>query len=232
MKSDLFYKNLYIDSHAYHKSSHTQILVGIDTLAIHPWELTEPFDLSQFEMRWNELKANSADKLAIGECGLDRAREGLVPMSLQIEVLKKHFNLAVELSLPIIIHSVRTTSDLLGMLKRKPFKNNILLHAFGGNDYEAQELLKYPVYFSYGARLLKNPLTLKSVPLDRILLETADQTEVSIEEIYVAASKLLNLSLEDLQERVRKNFLAFFNKPNDQSASDFIKNLNHRHDVC
>ncbi len=221
--------SFYIDAHAYHSSPHTQILAGIDTIGVHPWELTLPYDDHSFEEKWSTVRSGVVGKLAIGECGLDRAHEGIVGIGLQKEVLLKHFQLAHEHSLPLIIHSVRANSDLMGMLKKKPVTNNILLHAFGGNDYEAIELLKYPVYFSYGARLLKNPLTIKFVPVDRILLETADQTEVSIEEIYERASKLLNISLGNLQEIIKENFSAFFNQSNDVSASDFIENLNLRH---
>ncbi|NOT78363.1 MAG: TatD family hydrolase [Bacteriovoracaceae bacterium] len=220
---------MFIDVHAYHLSAALQILVGIDTIAIHPWELKSPFDQLAFDNNWIDVCKKSYHMLAIGECGLDRAHENIVDIDTQKEVLKKHFELANERSLPIIIHSVRAYSDLLGMLKRKPFKNNILLHAFGGNDYEVQELLKYPVYFSYGARLLKNPLTISIIPIDRLLLETGDQTEISIEQIYSKAAELLNISIPELQKIIKKNFLTFFNQSNDESSSDFIKNLNIRH---
>lgn len=220
---------MFIDVHAYHLSTSVQILVGVDTIAIHPWELKSPFDQSAFDLKWIEICEKSYHMLAIGECGLDRVHENIVDIEKQKEVLKKHFELAQTRSLPIIIHSVRAYSDLLGMLKRKPFKNNILLHAFGGNDYEVQELLKYPVYFSYGARLLKNPLTISTIPINRLLLETGDQTEVSIEQIYNKAAELLKISNLELQNIILNNFLAFFNQSNDESASDFIKNLNIRH---
>jgi len=219
---------IYIDTHAYHRSEHTQILVGIDTVGVHPWELKEPFNKEDFEKKWKLVSTNCQDKLALGECGLDRSHEGIVGIDIQKEVLMKHFELAAEHSLPIIIHSVRSNSDLLSLLKKKPFKGNILLHAFGGNQYEANELLKYPVYFSYGARLLKNPLTIKSVPIERILLETADQKEVKIEEIYFEAAKILQISLESLQIIILKNFLRFFNQANNGRSSDFIKKINSR----
>ena len=220
---------MFIDVHAYHFSNHLQILVGIDTIAIHPWELKSPFDQSAFDYKWMEICKKSYHMLAIGECGLDRAHENIVDIDKQKEVLKKHFDLAQSRNLPIIIHSVRAYSDLLGMLKRKPFKNNILLHAFGGNEYEVQELLKYPVYFSYGARLLKNPLTISTIPIDRLLLETGDQTEISIEQIYNEAAGLLNISILELQKIILNNFLTFFSQSNNEGASDFIKNLNIRH---
>ena len=217
-----------IDAHAHQKSKSTQILIGVHTIGIHPWELTLPFRRSEFDKKWEKLIERTEGIYAIGECGLDRIHEGIADIEDQKYVLMKHFELALERKLPIILHSVRTYSDALEILKKTKFPHNILMHAFGGNDHEMHELLKYPVYFSYGARLFKTDKMLKVTPLDKLLLETGDQLEYSISDIYKFSAESLGIKGSELEEKLYNNFLTFFNKLDDISASDFIKDLNTR----
>lgn len=217
-----------LDAHSHQTSSSTQILVGVHTLGVHPWELTIPFNRSQFDMEWNEITKRTERIYAIGECGLDRVHEGIADIKDQKYVLLKHFEIAAERKIPIIIHSVRTYSDLLEILKKIKFQHPILMHAFGGNEHEMHELLKYPVYFSYGARLFKTDKMLKVTSLDRLLLETGDQLDYSIDDIYKKASESLGIDVNILESKLEKNFLTFFQKLDDVSASHFINDLNVR----
>lgn len=219
---------MYLDVHAHQKSNETQILVGVHTKAVHPWELTLPFDRKRFDEQWEILKANTKDIVAIGECGLDRVHEGIASIDDQVYVLLKHFELASDLKLPIIIHSVRTHSDLLGILKKIKFQQPVMLHAFGGNEKEMHDYLKYDVTFTYGKRIFKNDSMLKITPLKNLMFETGDQAEFSIADIYQQGAKSLGMEVEKLEEQLYANFKRVFNQLDDVSASDFIKNLNIR----
>lgn len=219
---------MYLDVHAHQKSNDTQILVGVHTKAVHPWELTLPFDRQRFDEKWEEVKASAKDIVAVGECGLDRVHEGIASIDDQVYVLLKHFELASELKLPIIIHSVRTHSDLLGILKKIKFQQPVMLHAFGGNEKEMHDYLKYDVTFTYGKRIFKNDSMLKITPLKNLMFETGDQTEFSIADIYQQGAKSLGMEVEKLEEQLYANFKRVFNQLDDVSASDFIKNLNIR----
>nr|BDT27695.1 TatD family hydrolase [Bacteriovorax sp. HI3] len=219
---------MYLDVHAHQKSNDTQILVGVHTKAVHPWELTLPFDRQRFDEKWEEVKASAKDIVAVGECGLDRVHEGIASIDDQVYVLLKHFELARELKLPIIIHSVRTHSDLLGILKKIKFQQPVMLHAFGGNEKEMHDYLKYDVTFTYGKRIFKNDSMLKITPLKNLMFETGDQTEFSIADIYQQGAKSLGMEVEKLEEQLYANFKRVFNQLDDVSASDFIKNLNIR----
>lgn len=219
---------MYLDVHAHQKSNDTQILVGVHTKALHPWELLSPFDRKVFDKNWEELTSNTKDIVAIGECGLDRVHEGIASIEDQIYVLLKHFELAEKLNLPIIIHSVRTHSDLLGILKKIKFQGPIMLHAFGGNEKEMHDYLRHNVYFTYGARIFKNDKMLKITPLDRLMFETGDQSEFSILDIYKKGAESLGVELVDLEEKLFQNFCRVFNKLDNVSATDFIQNLNLR----
>lgn len=219
---------MYLDVHAHQKSNDTQILVGVHTKAVHPWELTLPFDRKRFDEQWEILKADTKDIVAIGECGLDRVHEGIASIDDQVYVLLKHFELASDLKLPIIIHSVRTHSDLLGILKKIKFQQPVMLHAFGGNEKEMHDYLKYDVTFTYGKRIFKNDSMLKITPLKNLMFETGDQAEFSIADIYQQGAKSLGMEVEKLEEQLYANFKRVFNQLDDVSASDFIKNLNIR----
>lgn len=219
---------MYIDTHAHHKSSFTQILVGVHTLAVHPWELKAPFSRAEFDVKWERMKESNDKAVAIGECGFDRVHEGIASIEDQDYVLKKHFELALERKLPVIIHCVRAYSDLLHLLKLTKFKHPVILHAYGGNEHEMNELLKYDVYFAYGARLFKNDKMLKITPIERLLLETGDQTDFSIEDIYKKAAESLGKKVEVLEEELYRNFLRCFNQLDDISATNFIDDLNCR----
>jgi TatD DNase family protein len=218
---------MYIDAHTHHKSqgsNHYSLIVGVHALGIHPWELTGPFDRESFDKKWEILIADKKF-FAIGECGLDRMREGIASIEDQSYVLLVHLRHAEEKKMPVILHSVRAISDYLGIFKKVKFTQNRLFHDFCGNAQEVQELLKYPSFFSFGHRLIKNEKAIKLVPIDRLLLETDDQTEVGIEEIYQKAAVILEISLEKLQKQIQNNFLSFFNQLDDIGSTDFINNF-------
>jgi len=217
-----------IDAHAHQLSSSTQIVVGVHTLGVHPWELTLPFDRSLFDQKWKKLVKRTSGVYAMGECGLDRIHADIAGIEDQKYVLMKHFEEALARKIPLILHSVRTYSDVLAIFKKIKFPYPVLLHAFGGNDHEMHELLKYPVYFSYGARLFNTDKMLKLTPIDRLLLETGDQLDYSISDIYQKASESLGIELKELEATLEKNFLTFFDKLDDISAADFIHDLNTR----
>jgi TatD DNase family protein len=217
-----------IDAHSHKIFPGPQIIVNVHTIAVHPWDFILPFDRVAFDLEWSILKKQIGHIHAIGECGIDRVHDGIAGIEDQKYVLNKHFELATALNLPIILHTVRAYSDLLEMLKINKFHNNIMLHAYGGNDHEMHELLKYPVYFSYGKRLFNTDKMLRMTPIDRLLLETGDQDEYSISDIYNKAADSLGIKLSTLESQLEKNFLTFFNKLDDVSSSNFIKDLNTR----
>ena len=217
-----------IDCHAYQCSRSTQVIVGVHTLGVHPWDLTSPFERLSFDKNWNELIKKKNGIYAMGECGLDRVHLGIANIEDQKYVLIKHFEEALKRKIPLILHSVRTYSDVLAILKKINFPYPVLLHAFGGNEYEMRELLKYPVYFSYGARLFNTSKMLKVTPIDRLLLETGDQLDYSIADIYQKTSESLGIEMDELEKKLQNNFLTFFNKLDNISAADFIQDLNTR----
>lgn len=137
--------------------------------------------------------ANHPRVVAIGEIGLDYYRDR-TPKDLQKEILLRQLDLALNTSLPVILH-VRNQSeedrscveDLLAILERwiagaSPQFNDRshmpgVIHSFSGNVPECKQALRLGFYLGItGPVTYKNADTLREVvktaPLDRLLIET------------------------------------------------------------
>jgi len=113
--------------------------------------------------------------VAIGEIGLDYYwdREH---KALQREMLQRQLNLALELSLPVIIHDREAHEDALETALCYPRLRGVF-HCFSGSAEMASELLRRGWYLGFdGPVTYKNnkkaAQVLAVTPLDRILVET------------------------------------------------------------
>ncbi|MDD4974065.1 MAG: TatD family hydrolase [Bacteriovorax sp.] len=221
-----------IHTHILQAESNNQLrfIVGLHSLGIHPWELTLPFNEAQWAEKFLKLKkAFNLKTLAIGECGLDRRREGIVDCKIQEIVLGWHMDWAQEVQRPLILHCVKAEADLIALLKSRKYKGRILLHDFSGNFETAQAFLKYDCFFSFGSKLF-NPssrasVVMKSLPRDKIFLETDDQKDFSIKDIYQKAGSDLNIDEKNCEEIFLSNLINFFSDLDDISSADIINDL-------
>lgn len=116
---------------------------------------------------------------AVGEIGLDKGTRGKkVDFADQIEIFQQQLQLAKELKRPASVHCVRAFGDLLPVMKSLgPFPAGVILHSYLGSAEMVPEFAKLGAYFSFSGYLMslkesKAKKMLKSVPADRILLET------------------------------------------------------------
>ncbi|OZI08930.1 hydrolase TatD [Siphonobacter sp. BAB-5385] len=175
------------------------------SLGIHPWYIQEAAIDSQLALIEQALQQKQLT--AVGECGLDRLTEA--PLSLQQAVFERQLLLAHQYQMPVIIHCVRAFPELIALVKRLKLKIPLIVHGFNANEQIAQQLLQHDFYFSLGHALLKEGSNaskcLKMIPLDRLFLETDDQ-QLSIDRIFVEASRQLNGSVNELQNQIWQNF--------------------------
>lgn len=181
------------------------------SVGLHPWNLD---DLSNEEWLSDLIQLTGHPQvLAIGECGLDRSIE--TPVEQQEPVFIRQIEIAEKSGNPLILHAVRSYSDLLRIKKTRPGTVTWILHGYNGNTETTRQLLAHDFYFSWGPALLKDQeklnKSLRLIPLDHLFFET-DESMVSIESIYIFVASVLQLPVEELIKTIYKNFQSIFKK--------------------
>lgn len=168
---------------------------------IHPWLIKKD--------KFNNLiclkeALELPNVLALGECGLDRAKGA--PFPEQLSWFEKQLEIAVDLKKPVILHLVRAYSDIIPFKKKYNFKG--IIHGFKGNINEAKMLLDHGLKLSFGYRLFldkKIAEIFKEISSENIYLET-DVKPISIASLYTQASIIRNEDPDQFQRRLKLNF--------------------------
>ena len=182
------------------------------SIGIHPWYIPKnPTPVLSF------LKKNitSQQILAIGEIGLDFQKKILETnsKSCQIDIFEQQISIAKKNKKPIIIHCVKAWDELIAIKQQKATATAWIVHGFSKNKFLAKQLLQHGFYLSFGANIIKNSsnaATLKTMPLDKIFLETDDQTTYNIQDIYTKAANILNMPLPELTQIITQNYQKVF----------------------
>ncbi len=176
------------------------------SVGTNPWNVKDkPVPLPQSKV------LTAPNCLAVGETGMDKAKAFAPYYELQKEVFLQHLKLAKQYRKPLIIHCVRCYDEIVRKTENFPYPK--IIHGFSRNAILAGQLIDKGFYLSFGALLLNSSAkvreAIKSVPLDRIFLET-DDSGISILEIYSVAAEILGISKEDLKSRIYENFRLVF----------------------
>ncbi|MCD7846549.1 MAG: TatD family hydrolase [Oscillospiraceae bacterium] len=190
-------------------------------VGVHPENLYDA--KGDYLDRLREL-ANDSNVKAIGEIGLDYHYEGY-DREAQIKAFREQVELANSLNLPVIVHSRDATGDCMEILRE--LKPKGVMHCFSGSVETAREIIDLGMYISFtGVLTFKNAKksveVLKSIPIDRYLLETdcpymspephrgkiCDSAMIK----YTArkAAEILDMSYEDLVVQTEKNAKRLF----------------------
>ena len=143
------------------------------TFGIHPHE-TNTDQLSKDEI---VDKIKTKDKIiGVGETGLDFYYNNS-DKDKQIKSFQNHIDAAVELNMPLIVHSRNAETETYEILKNSDSSLKILMHCFTGSLPFALKLMELNTYFSAsGIITFKNSTdlqnTFKEIPLERLLIET------------------------------------------------------------
>ncbi len=113
--------------------------------------------------------------LALGEMGLDY-HWNTVPHARQRTFFEAQLHLALELDLPVVIHSREAIADTLAVMKSFP-KVRAVFHSFTGMPEEARQICRagYTVGFTGPVTYKKNDALRDAgrlCPLDQIVVET------------------------------------------------------------
>ncbi|KAL4763265.1 3'-5'-exodeoxyribonuclease [Aspergillus foveolatus] len=148
------------------------------------------------ELRSLALEAKQAGHaVAFGEFGLDYDRLFLSPKEPQLKYFEAQLDLAVEIQLPLFLHSRAASEDfeklLAPRLEKLPKRG--LVHSFTGTMEEMQRLVALGLDIGVNGCSLKteeNLEVVKAIPLERIQIET-DGPWCEIRPSH-ASSKFLN----------------------------------------
>lgn len=160
---------------------------GLELAEAHPWiyntASTTPHDVKKEGEALFPImaKAARAGKLvAVGETGLDYHYMHS-PRDMQQQFLKDYLHLALECSLPVVIHCREAFADFFRILDEEYLVNGKhapgVLHCFTGTVAEAREVIERDWYLSLsGIVTFKRSDELrevaKIVPLEQLLIET------------------------------------------------------------
>jgi TatD DNase family protein len=199
-----------------HKDAHGIPSEGFWSAGIHPWFIGR--ESSDVELERLRLQLSGHNVVAVGECGLDRLAR--TPWELQVELFEAQLTLAARFQKPVIIHNVRSGSDLLQIRKETRGITPWLIHGFHGSVREAELFVKHDCYLGFG-RMLFNPTskaaaTCAATPMERILPET-DNHPIDLKDVYQSISRIKGVPLDHVISSLHLNFIRLFKLQNDVS---------------
>lgn len=109
---------------------------------IHPWWAVADFS-------WVERMAENPQVVMIGECGIDRLR-GAHPIGQQLDMLRRHAELAERVGKPLLLHVVRGYGEIMALHKQINPSQPWIIHGFRGKPQLAKQLTDMGIHISLG----------------------------------------------------------------------------------
>lgn len=178
-------------------------------IGVHPWDSNKiEGDIVDF------IKSYGDRVVGIGEIGLDYYYNS-DDINIQKSIFKLQIDYAITAKKPVTIHCVRAYNDLISILKeKKEVLPKVIIHGFIGSVEILKELLALDCYISYGKASFSSPKTinsLKSTPIDRLFLESDDDNEVDIKELYFQTASIIAVDKDTLKKQLFKNYITIIN---------------------
>jgi len=142
-------------------------------MGVHPCSIKENY-LEELAIARKWLDSRS-DWSAVGEIGLDYHWD-ITFKEQQKEAFDTQVNWAIQMDLPVVIHSRKSTYDCVELLK--PYKGKVkgIFHCFSGSLEEAKEITKLGLLLGIGGLVTYKNSGLKDVlpeiGLEHLVLET------------------------------------------------------------
>jgi len=195
------------------------------SVGVHPDYESEP----SFTSKTLVDLAQHPKVIAIGETGLDYFRL-TGDLEWQRERFRTHIQAAVEVNLPLVIHTRASAEDTLRIMKEEEAqKVGGVMHCFTESLDVAMRSIELGFYISFsGIVTFKNATALKEVaqhvPLNRILVETDSpylapipfrgktNQPAYVKHVAEEVARLRGSSLDEIMEASTENFFTLFKK--------------------
>lgn len=169
----------------------------VAAVGIHPWNAEPPTD--ELKGRLKDL-AGRKGVVALGEIGLDY-NQGPDTKEIQKHLLIYELSLAMQMDLPVNLHSRGAHRDMMEILNRPEYsglRGNI--HGFSGDSSELKDWLNLGFFISVGLRGLvvgEVPALLSAIPeipAEKLLIETdAAGQQSSPANVVLVAEKIADI---------------------------------------
>lgn len=170
---------------------------------IHPWWIENSSE--SLIAATMQLAANTANVVAIGECGIDHAIS--TPLNIQHQIFEKHIALSEATNKPLIIHCVRAWQEMLAMHRAAKPLQPWIIHGFRAKPSIAEKLLQEGFFLSFGHRF--NAESLLITPAERLFVET-DDSQLDIATVAQLVARAASLTIEQLACQVNSNAAKLF----------------------
>ena len=163
---------------------------------LHPWDVT-----GDDEYKFHILEETIANPLvlAVGECGFDTLKGP--SHELQEQAFVRQVRLSEQYAKPMILHVVRDFDSVIRLRRTLKPVQPWLIHGFRGGPEQMNQLYSQGILVSFG--LKHNPESLKSVPWDRIFVETDGAGPV--EDVISMAASVRNSATQVICSQILRN---------------------------
>ena len=189
----------------------------IPAFGLHPWYLEKA------TVDWETLLVEYLQRFPqalVGECGFDRLKNPAY--EIQAEIFSCQIELSKQYNRPLIVHAVRADAWLENFWEKLPPK--FVFHSFTGSRELLNKITINNGYVGFNYSVLRSrhkENVLKSVPLERILLETdgpyqgpqrgKEVSSSSLPELARQIAHVRSCSTETLVKQIYSNSLEFIN---------------------
>jgi len=177
-----------------------------------------------------EQLAEEKETVAIGESGIDFFHDiERKTEKEQIELFKKHIELAISRNLPLIVHNRNADQVVMEIIEQYPDLKKAVLHCFSTDHNMAKWavergfMLSFTGNITYGNKKIKKAI--ERTPIENIMIETdapynvpeplrAGGVKINEPKFVVEVAKKIalikGLELEQVAEQTTKNAIDFF----------------------
>ena len=171
---------------------------------------------------YQKLIGDNKKVVAIGEIGLDYKAD--FSAKLQEDILSAFIELAKNRGLPVMIHNRWQDTKILDILDKFYLDyGKVVFHCFSYSQDFLAEIIKRKGFVSFSLNILRKKQeilqSLKSCPLDRLLLETDSpymhidgkpSTPLDIKKTYQIAAEIKGVSEKSLEDAISSNINILF----------------------
>lgn len=196
-------------------------------VGIHPWNTKQlkPNEVQDTVELILKNKENRQKVVAVGEIGLDASYSGNgEPTEIQKQVFHEMLRVAEKTSLPVVIHSRGSTSQIVDLLPSYQL-GKVLLHWFSQPHSLIGTIVDRGYYITEGPPVLYSggmQEIIRQIPLTNLMTETDGPvrfrgpfkgkmtTPAFIPTVVDAIAELKNLEKSEVSEQIFQNFVDFF----------------------